>query len=580
MNILVRGDNLQLMRLVSGLILFAFALTHFLNTALGLISLEQMESMDVWRRAIIRSTAGSVVLGAALVIHMVLALYKVAVRATWRMPIWEAIQIGFGLLIPFLLFPHMVNTRIANSFFGVTDNYLYELARLWPGNALLQSMLLLMVWIHGCMGIHYWLRLSPTYRAMQPVLLFLAITIPLASLAGFMVSGSTVARFIESPAGLAEVKRLTRWPNDADNAALAEYRTLARLGFLGVLGLAGVVFGTLYALRIAAPKVTISYAGGPKVTALRGQTLLEISRANKVPHAAVCGGRSRCSTCRVRIEEGGDTLPPPVFPESVTLAAIEAPPNVRLACQIRPTAPLVVTRLLRPASVGPQDAGVVESDSSGTERPMAVLYVNMRDFNDLSSRKLPYDVVFMLNQFFAGLATAVRSNGGTIDKFVGDGIIAVFGQRQGLEVGCRQALRAVRAIDLALDHVNSELAPELGRPIEVAAGLSVGPLILGRLGFGEAVDLTVIGTAVKVAMELEAVAKEKNVQLVLSRDVAESAGWQLPRDQRFMRITVRGQEGVIEAFEVERGRNLDVSILAPTQAEQQRGRAGQANAPA
>ncbi len=577
MNILIRGDNLQLMRLISGLILFLFALTHFLNTALGLISLEQMEAVDVWRRAIIRSMPGTIVLAAALVIHMVLALYKVAVRATWRMPMWEAIQVGFGLLIPFLLFPHIVNTRIANSYFGVTDNYLYELARLWPGNALLQSMLLLMVWIHGCMGIHYWLRLSPTYRAMQPALLFLAIVVPLASLAGFMVSGSTVARYIENPAGLAEVKRLTRWPNDADGAALAEYRTLARLGFLGVLGLVGVVFGTFYALRIAAPKVTINYAGGPKVTALRGQTLLEISRANKVPHAAVCGGRSRCSTCRVRIEEGAESLPQPVFPESVTLAAIEAPANVRLACQIRPTAPLVVTRLLRPASVGPQDAGIVESDSSGTERPLAVLYVSMREFNDLSARKLPYDVVFMLNQFFAGLANAIKSNGGTIDKFLGDGILAVFGQRHGLDVGCRQALRAMRAIDLALDHVNSELAPELGRPIQVAAGLHAGPLILGRLGFGEAVDLTVIGTAVKVAMELEAIAKEKNVQLVLSRDVAESAGWQLPHGQRFTRLNVRGHEGVIEAFEVERGRNLDVSILAPTQAE--RSRSGPTNVP-
>lgn len=578
MNILVRGDNLQLMRLVSGLILFIFALTHFLNTALGLISLDQMETVDVWRRAVIRSTPGTVVLGAALVVHILLALYKVVTRSTWRMPWWEAVQLAFGLLIPFLLFPHIVNTRIANSYFGVVDNYLYELARLWPANALLQSMLLLMVWIHGCMGIHFWLRLSPSYRSAQPVLFFIAVLVPLAALAGFMVSGRTVASVIENPQAFAEVKRVTRWPNEADNAALAEYRTLVRLGFLGVLGLVGAIFATLYALRVAAPKVTISYAGGPKVTALRGQTLLEISRANRIPHASVCGGRSRCSTCRVRIEEGGETLPAPVFPESVTLAAIEAPANVRLACQIRPTAPLVVTRLLRPSSASPADAGVVESDSSGTERPLAVLYVNMREFNDLSARKLPYDVVFMLNQFFAALATAIRSNGGTVDKFVGDGLIAVFGQRQGLEVGCRQALRAVRAIDLALDHVNSELAPELGRPIEVASGLHAGPLILGRLGFGDSVDLTVIGTAVKVAMELESIAKEKKVQLALSRDVAESAGWNLPASQRFTRLNVQGHDGVIEVFEVERGRNIDAAILALTESERAKARPAAARA--
>jgi len=264
----------------------------------------------------------------------------------------------------------------------------------------------------------------------------------------------------------------------------------------------------------------------------------------------------------VRIEEGLETLPPPVFPESVTLAAIEAPSNVRLACQIRPTAPLVVTRLLRPSSVGPADAGTVESDSSGTERPMAVLYVNMREFNDLSARKLPYDVVFMLNQFFAALATAVRQAGGSVDKFVGDGIVAVFGQKAGLETGCRQALRAMRSIDLALDHLNSEIAAELGRPIEVCAGLHAGPLILGRLGFGDSVDLTVIGTAVKVAFELEAIARDKKVQLVLSRDVAESAGWSLPPGQRFVRLNVRGHDGVIEAFDVPRGRDIEPSVLS------------------
>jgi adenylate cyclase len=579
MHILLRGDNLQLLRLVSGLILFIFALTHFLNTALGLVSLEQMDAVDRWRVLVIRSTAGTVILATALVVHILLAFYKVVARATWRMPVWEAVQLGLGLLIPFLLFPHIVNTRIANNLFGVVDNYLYELARLWPANAILQSALLLMVWVHGSMGIHYWLRLSPAYRAVQPVLLFLAIIVPLAALAGFMVSGRIVAGHIENAEALARVKELTRWPNDADNAALAEYRTWVRLGFLGVLALIGAIFGVLYALRVGRPKVVISYAGGPRVAGARGQTLLEISRANGIPHASVCGGRSRCSTCRVRIEEGAETLPRPVFPESVTLAAIEAPENVRLACQIRPLQPLVVTRLIRPASASPEDASVAESDSSGTERPMAVLTINLREFNEMSARRLPYDVVFLLNQFFSAVGTAIRTNGGFIDKFVGDGVIAVFGQRHGVEAGCRQALRTMRDTDLALDALNASLAAELGRPMQVAAGLHAGPLILGRIGYGEAVDLTVIGTAVKVALELETIAKDRNAQLALSRDVAVAAGWALPQDQSFTRVTVRGHPAVVEVFEVERGRDLDPEILAPTPEEQQ-ARPGRARAPA
>jgi adenylate cyclase len=476
-------------------------------------------------------------------------------------------QIGLGLLIPFLLFPHIVNTRVASTWFGVQDNYLYELSRLWPASAILQSTLLVIVWVHGCLGIHFWLRLYAPYRAFQPILLFLAFTIPLASLAGFMISGRAVSALIENKQAFDRVKELTNWPNAEANAMLAQYRFLVRIGFLGVLGLIALVFIGRYVSWLAAPKVAIKYAGGPTINTPIGPTLLEISRHNNIPHASVCGGRARCSTCRVRIEEGGENLPNAVFPESVTLAAIEAPANVRLACQIRPSKPLTVTRLLRPVGTGPDAVGVQESDSSGTEKPLAVLYVNMREFNELTRTKLPYDVVFLLNQFFTAVGTAIRMQGGFIDKYVGDGVIAVFGQRHGVEAGCRQALRAVRAIDLALDHLNSAVGEELGKPVRIASGLHAGHLILGRIGHGAVVDLTVVGPAVKVALDLADISKEREVQLVLSADVARLAGWN-PEPELLSTIEVRGLEEPLEVVDVERGRDLAVTILAPGRGEQ------------
>jgi adenylate cyclase len=566
MHILSRGDTLQKLRLGSGLILFVFATTHFLNTAIGLVSLEQMDDVDQWRRAIIRSLPGTIVLASALVIHMVLALWKLGNRSTLRLPPWEIVQILLGLLIPLLLFPHIVNTRYAHTVFGVNDNYLYELAKLWPASAILQSTLLLIVWIHGCLGLHFWLRLSEVYRSFQPALLFLAITIPLAALAGFMVSGRAVANLIADPGAFQSVKEVTRWPGPAESANIASYHPVVRLGFLAAVGVVGLVIALRHVIQRSNPKIKISYAGGPTVTVAKGPTLLEISRANGIGHASVCGGRARCSTCRVRIEAGGENLPPPVFPESVTLAAIEAPENIRLACQIRPTAPLTVTRLLRPVGAGPQDAGIVEADSSGTEKPLAVLSINMRGFSELSARKLPYDVVFLLNEFFATLATAIKGQGGTVDKFIGDGVIAVFGQKVGVETGCRQALRAIREIDLALDHLNSAIGAEVGRPVQIAAGLFAGPLILGRLGFGDSVDLTVIGDAVNVALELTEVAKEADVQAVVSADAAAMAGWP-PSPDLVVQQEVQALGAAISVVEIARGRDLDVRILAePTAA--------------
>src|SRR5262249_6608602 len=157
MPVLLRGDLHQRLRLASGLVLFAFATAHFINHATGLVSLELMHQMQDIRTSVTRSTAGTTVLAASLLTHITLGLYNLATRATLRLPLWEALQIVIALAIPFLLFPHIVNTRIAHVFFGVNDTYLYELARLWPDRAVLQSLLLLFVWTHGCIGLHYWL---------------------------------------------------------------------------------------------------------------------------------------------------------------------------------------------------------------------------------------------------------------------------------------------------------------------------------------------------------------------------------------------------------------------------------------
>jgi len=569
MHILLRGDFGQRLRIASGLILFTFATTHFLNTALGLIDLETMDEVDGWRRFIIRSLPGTFILLLALVTHIALALYKLANRSTLRLPPWELIQIALGLIIPFLLFPHIVNTRIARVFFGVEDNYLYELARLWPASAVIQSTLLLLVWLHGTIGIHYWLRLYTPYRAAAPVLLFIAIAVPLAALSGFMVAGRTVALSIENAEMFARVKEVTNWPNAADADALASYRLLVRLGFAALLLAVALIIAWRYYTLSTRPKMSITYTGGPVVKVPAGPTLLEISRMYGIPHAAVCGGRARCSTCRVRIDEGGNSLVAPSYPEAITLASIAAPENVRLACQVRPVSALTVTRLLRPASTGPQGADVQELDSAGVEKSLAVMFLDLRDFTQLSQSRLAYDVVFILNEFFAAAGAAIHTHGGWIDKFLGDGLLAIFGQHHGVEVGCRQALRAARAIDLALDHVNAKLGIEIGRPLRVGMGLHAGPLLLGRIGYGEAVDLTVVGNAVNVASRLEAVAKEKGFQIVMSSDVARYAGC-LDEAGPGMTVSVRGVDDPMEVLGVGRGRDLPASILLASDTEDEK----------
>jgi adenylate cyclase len=333
-----------------------------------------------------------------------------------------------------------------------------------------------------------------------------------------------------------------------------------RFAFAGILL---VVFAAVAWRQLASstgPKLAVRYIGGPIVNVTRGPTLLEISRMHGIPHASVCGGRARCSTCRVRIEEGAGDLPPPAYPEAITLASIAAPERVRLACQIRPQNALTVTRLLRPTHTGPQAADVLEADSAGVEKALAVMFLDLRAFTQLSQARLPYDVVFILNEFFAATGSAIHAQGGWIDKYLGDGLLAVFGQAHGVEVGCRQALRAARAIDLALDHINAKLGAEIGRPLEVGIGIHAGPLLLGRIGFGQAVDLTVVGNAVNVASRLEALSKEKGFQLVVSADAARHAGG-LGGAGTALTVSVRGVDAPLDVIGFGRGRDLPAAIL-------------------
>src|SRR5690606_38718804 len=130
----------------------------------------------------------------------------------------------------------------------------------------------------------------------------------------------------------------------------------------------------------------------------RGMSVLDASRTAGIPHASVCGGRGRCSTCRVRVGDGLADLPAPSPEEEKGLPRVGAPPNVRLACQLRPTAPVQVTPLLPPGAE-PHHGHVRPAYTQGRESDIAVLFADLRSFTSFSEINLPYDVVFVLNRY-------------------------------------------------------------------------------------------------------------------------------------------------------------------------------------
>ena len=152
------------LRLGCGLILLTYLTTHFLNHALGIVSLDAMEAGRAWFLLLWRNPVATGALYGALITHALLGLWALGRRRTLRMPAWEAAQLVLGLTIPPLLTAHIVGNRLAHELYGISDSYARVLLVYWvtsPWRGAAQAVLLLIAWIHGCMGIHFWLRFRP-----------------------------------------------------------------------------------------------------------------------------------------------------------------------------------------------------------------------------------------------------------------------------------------------------------------------------------------------------------------------------------------------------------------------------------
>ena len=545
-------------RLITGLVLFAYVSTHLLNHALGIVSVDAMERGRDWFLALWRNPLGSAAVSSSLLIHFGLALWSIFRRHTLRMAGWEAAQLLLGLLIPPLLITHVMGTRLSSEIFDTEASYPWVLYVLWvadPMNALRQVTVFLVAWIHACIGLHFWLRFRPWYRGYLPLTYAAALLVPTLGILGFVQSAQTIAGYAEDAEWVASLIARVAPPGPAEVGMLYTIRDGLLVAFWVLLG------GTLLARAIRAAvnrrrTIAVTYPAGRRIAVLPGTTVLEASRMLDFPHAAVCGGRGRCSTCRMRVSAGLDDLPPPDRQEQDVLKRIGAPPNVRLACQTRPTAALTVMPLVSPAD-GLRAAAPREMLSHGHEGEVAVLFADLRSFTRMSEQQLPYDVVFLLNRYFDAVGGAIEKVGGHIDKFIGDGVMAVFGIRRPIGDACRRSLAAARAMSENLQRLNEAVTLEGMQPLRIGIGVHAGPAIIGEMGYGSATAITAIGDTVNTASRLEALTKEYDCQLVVSETVVRHAGLTLPACESHT-VVVRGRKKALTVYAIADARDLVV----------------------
>ena len=509
------------------MILFTYVLSHFLNHALGNVSLEAMADGVRLHTAFWQFLPVAIVFYTACLVHAALGIWALYERRQFRWKTTELLQLALGLTIPLLVMTHVLGVRLALTLHGhelLYPQVLFAYFVSWPAGRIWGMVAAILAsWTHGCIGLHLWLRMKPFYKRAMPLLFAAAVLLPALAILGVYQGGRSVVDndSIEwRVENLSPDKIGTRGQQHTIDLAIK----YALIGYLGLIALALLARGARALHERRGGMINLSYGNGRTVRVPKGLTVLEASLRNNVPHASVCGGRARCSTCRIRVIGDHAALPEPSQREAFVLHRVGTEdPSIRLACQLRPTTDLSFFQLFLPHAVS-ANAPDANPTGIGQERYLVSLFVDMRGSTQLAEKRLPFDTVFIVNRFLGAVSQAVIECGGRPNQFVGDGMLALFGLTGSRRNACRQALKAAATIAANVDELNQFLSHDLREPIRFGIGIHGGEVIVGDIGYRDHMVFTALGDAVNVAARLQDMTKALACEAVVSDEVRATAG--------------------------------------------------------
>ncbi|MEP1208615.1 MAG: adenylate/guanylate cyclase domain-containing protein [Rhizobiaceae bacterium] len=535
-------------RIGSGVVLFIYVTWHLINHALGLYSDELMRQAGGVLSFVVNFPPMGLILYAAIAVHMLLSLWRVYQRRSLKMTAKEWLQLFMGLVIPYFLISHVMSNRYAEAAYDFNTSYDFVLLSVFvfsPAYAYYIAIGLVASWLHGCLGMHMWFQHMSWYTPrIRTSLLIAATLLPTLSLTGYLAAGQRIIPKAVDGEFMGAYYEKLNVTDDAVFGLLARDITWVEWSFI-ILVIALILARVVRTLlQMRSKTVTIDYVDGPNVRLPVGSSLLEMSKFGGVPHANVCGGKGRCSTCRVRLISHDGDLTPPHDTEKKVLQRVRATDDIRLACQLYPQANLKVLRLL-PSELDRASSADFEPWSSGREKEITVMFADLRDFTRTSESRLPFDVVYLINQFSKAMGKAVERNNGRIDKFLGDGFMALFGVDASANDSANEALKAAGEMIEALEKLNHELIGDLNEPLRMGIGIHTGSVILGNMGYGDARGLTALGDTVNTASRLESATKEQKCVLCVSSQTMAKAQLSAPAETK-KRIVVRGKKDKLE----------------------------------
>ena len=160
----------------------------------------------------------------------------------------------------------------------------------------------------------------------------------------------------------------------------------------------------------------------------------------------------------------------------------------------------------------------------GANKKVVIFFSDIRGFTAFSEKRSPEEVVAMLNEYFAVMVGIINKNGGVVDKFIGDAIMAVWGAPKGTDKDAHAALKACLEMRQALEKLNEKRIARNEPPINIGMGLHAGDAISGTIGSDERMEYTVIGNTVNTGSRIEASTKAFGTDLLISDTVLEKVG--------------------------------------------------------
>jgi len=301
--------------------------------------------------------------------------------------------------------------------------------------------------------------------------------------------------------------------------------------------------------------LTMNFLGDKEVETKSNIPILQASLTAGINHKHICGGRARCSTCRVLISEGLQNCRPRNKKEAMLAKIKGFSPEIRLACQTTAENNITLRRLILDDEDISQaiHEGRANINQVGRETDVAILFSDIRSFTSFSEKALPYDIIHILNRYFETIGEVIDHHGGYIDKYMGDGIMVIFGlDSQFKENPAVLAMNAAEKILLSLKDFNKYLETKFDHQFRIGIGIHTGNVIVGNLGYSKKKEFTAIGDTVNTASRIESVNKLAKTSVLVSETtyntVKDSYGW-----KKKFTAHVKGKELPVVVYEPDFG---------------------------